>query len=152
MIVGLRRCRALLLAVFFCCIPVHSQSIFFEFQTHPDSPIAFVNYTPSTFRTGSDRRLDITVTNESGKATAAVVFQQTVAEGSKIFIVTLERISIVVKPRQKKCMTVSVADVWNRIQTAVRSGETIGKPVLSVVTVEFMDGALWNAPLGRSQK
>ena len=42
--------------------------------------------------------------------------------------------------------------MWNRIQTAFKSDETIGKPVLSVVVVEFIDGSVWRAPLDRAQK
>jgi hypothetical protein len=140
------RRRALLSALFFCCTCAHAQTIAFELHTHLDSPIALINFTPGTFRTGSDRRQFFTVKNESDKVTAGVVFQQAISSGSKTEILTLERVSIIIRPGEKKRLSVSVGDVWNRIQTAVKSGETIGKPVLSVVVVEFIDGSVWNAP------
>ena len=143
---------ALLSAFLFCCTFAHAQTIAFELQTHPDSPIALVSFTPSTFRIESDRRQFITVMNESNRVTAAVVFQQALGSGSKTEIVTLERVSIIIRPREKKRLSVSVRDVWNRLQTAVRTGETIGKPVLSIVVVEFIDGSVWSAPLDRPQK
>jgi len=140
---------AILVALALCWTPAHSQTIAFEFQTHPDSPIAFINYTPTTIRSGSDRRQFVAVKNESRKDTAALVFQQTILSGATTEIVSLERISMIIRPGQKKRMAVSVGDVWSRIQTAGKSGETIGKPVLSVVTVEFLDGTLWSAPMGQ---
>ena len=146
------RCRTLLSALFFCCTFAHAQTIGFELQTHPESPIALVNYTPSALRTGSDRRQFFTVKNKSDKVTAAVVFQQAIGSGSKTEILTLERVSIVIRPREKKRLSVSVGDVWNRIQAAVKSGDTIGKPELSVVVVEFIDGSSWSAPLDRAHK
>ena len=90
--------------------------------------------------------------NESDKVTAAVLFQQAISIGSKTEIVTLERVSIIIRPRERKRLSVTVRDLWNRIQTAVKSGETIGKPVLSVVAVEFIDGSLWSAPSDRAYK
>jgi hypothetical protein len=78
-----------------------------------------------------------------------VVFQQAISSESKTEIVTLERVSIMIRPREKKRLSVSVQDMWNRIQSAVKSGETIGKPELSVVVVEFIDGSVWSAPPDR---
>ena len=150
-ILSIRR-RAPLSALFFCCTLAHAQTIAFELHTHSDSPIALINFTPSAFRTGSDRRQFLTVKNESDRATAAVVFQQAISSGSKTEVVTLERVSIIIRPREKKRLSVSVQNVWNRIQTAVKAGETIGKPVLSVVVVEFIDGSSWSAPLDRAHK
>jgi hypothetical protein len=144
--------RALLSALFFCSAFAQAQTIAFELQTHLDSPIALVNLAPTTFRIEGDRRQFLTVKNESDKFTAAVVFQQAISSGSKTEIVTLERVSIIIRPGEKKRLSVSVLDVWNRIQTAVKAGETIGKPVLSVVVVEFIDGSLWSAPTGREHK
>jgi hypothetical protein len=40
----------------------------------------------------------------------------------------------------------------NRLRAAGKAGETIGKPVLSVVVVEFVDGSLWNAPVDPTQE
>src|SRR5260370_20466383 len=141
------RRRTLLSALFFCCAFAHAQTIAFELQTHPDSPIALVNSIPGTFRTESDRRQFLTVKNESDKVTAAVVFQQAIGSGSKTEIVTIERVSVIIRPHEKKRLSVSVRDVSNQLQAAVKAGETIGKPVLSVAVVEFIDGSAWSAPL-----
>jgi hypothetical protein len=140
------RRRALLSALFVLCTSAHAQTRAFELQTHLDSPIALVNFAPGTFRTESDRRQFFTVKNKSDKVTAAVVFQQTIGGGSRTEVVTLERVSIIIRPRESKRLSVSVRDVWNRIQTAADAGEAIGKPLLSVVVVEFIDGSLWSAP------
>ncbi|MBZ5619995.1 MAG: hypothetical protein LAQ69_14920 [Acidobacteriia bacterium] len=90
--------------------------------------------------------------NQSGKGTAEVIFQQTISRGANIDIVTLERISFIMRPGEKRRLSVSVGDVWARIQAAVKSDKTIGKPVLSVVAVEFLDGTLWSAPLDPAHK
>ena len=137
-------------ALFICCTFAQAQTITFEFQSPADSPITFVNFSPSTFRTQSDRRQFLTVKNESDKVTAAVVFQQAIESGSKTEIVTLERVSIIIRPREKKRLSVSVRDVWNLLQTAVKAGETLGKPVLSVAVVEFIGGSSWSASLDRA--
>jgi hypothetical protein len=144
--------RALLSALLFCCTLAHAQTIAFQLQTRPDSPIGLVNFTPNTFRIESDRRQFFTLRNESDKVTAAVVFQQTIGSGLNTEIVTLERVPVIIRPREKKRLSVSVRDVWNRMQTAVKSGQTIDRPILSVVVVEFIDGSLWSAPPDRSQK
>ena len=146
------RCRALLSALFFGCTFAHAQTIAFELQTYLDSPIALVEYTPSTFRIESDRRQFLTVKNESDRATAAVIFQQAISSGSKTEIVALERVSVIIRPREKKRLSVSVQNVWDRIQAAAKSGETMGKPILGVVVVEFIDGSSWSAPTERTHK
>jgi hypothetical protein len=146
------RRRAPLSALFLLCISAHAQTVAFEFLTHPDSPIAFVNFTPGTFRAESDRRQFLTVKNGSDKVASAVVFQQTFGNGAKTEIVALERISILIRPGEKKRLSVSVRDAWNRMQAAGKAGETTGKPVLSVVVVEFVDGSLWNAPVDPTQE
>ena len=143
------RRRTLLSALFICCSSAHAQTLAFELQTRPDSPIEVVEFAPGTFRSQSDRRQFVTVKNESDKVTAAVVFQQTVGNGSKAEIVTLERVSIVMRPREKKRLSVSVRDAWNYLQTAGKAGATIGKPVFSVAVVEFIDGSSWSAPPDR---
>jgi hypothetical protein len=145
------RRRALLSALFFCCTFARAQTIAFELQT-TDGPIALVNLAPSTFRTESDRRQFVTVKNESDKVTAAVVFQQAIGSGSRTEIVTLERVSIMIRPGEKKRLSISVRDVRNRIQAAVIAGETTGRPVLSVAVVEFIDGSAWSAPLDRTHE
>ena len=111
-----------------------------------------VNYSPSTVWIETDRRQFLTVRNESDKATAAVIFQQAIASGPRTEILTLERVSIIIRPREKKRLSVSVMDVWNRVRTAVKASETIGKPELSVVVVEFIDGSVWSAPPDRPRK
>jgi hypothetical protein len=92
------------------------------------------------------------VKNESDKVTSAVVFQQAIGSGTRTEIVALERVSIIIRPLEKKRLSVSVRDVWNQLQTAVKAGETIGKPVLSVAVVEFIDGSAWSAPLDRAHE
>lgn len=139
----------LLLALLLSCAPGHAQKIAFHFQTAQDCPVAFVEYTATTIRAGSDRRQFVTVKNSSGRGIAAMVFQQTISRGEKTEILTLERVSIIIGPREKKRLSVSVEDWWDRIQNAGGSDEGIGKPVLSVVVVEFVDGTQWNAPMGR---
>jgi len=145
------RRRTLLSSLFLCCSFAHAQAIAFELQTRLDSPIALVNFNPGMFRTQSDRRQLFTVKNESDKFTVAVVFQQTIGSGSKTEIVALERVSVIIRPGEKKRLSVSVRDVWDRIHT-VKAGETIGRPVLSVVVVEYIDGSSWNTPLDRAHK
>jgi hypothetical protein len=144
--------RALLSVLLFGCTFANAQTIVFQLRTHPDSPMALVDYNPSAFHIESDRRQFLTVKNESDRAAAAVIFQQAVASGSRTEIVTLERVSILIGPHEKKRLSVSVQDLWNRLQSALKSGETMGKPELSVVVVEFIDGSSWHAPLGRLQQ
>lgn len=146
------RRRTLLSALFFCCTFAHAQTVAFEFETHADSPVALVNFIPGTLRAASDRRQFFTVKNESDKVTAAVVFQQTIASGSKTEIVTIERVSIIMRPHEKKRLSVSVRDVWNQLQAVVKAGETTSKPVLSVTVVEFIDGSSWSAPVDRAHE
>jgi hypothetical protein len=137
--------RALVLSLLICCTTVQAQIIPFQFQTQPDCPIALVNSSP-TFGAGSDRRQFLTVKNRSAKSTIALIFQQAIWSEGKIDIIALERVSFIMRHGEQTRVSVSVADVLNRIEAAGRSGETIGKPVISVVTVEFLDGELWNAP------
>lgn len=144
--------RALLSVLLFGCTFANAQTIAFQLQTYLDSPMALVDYNPNAFRIESDRRQFLTVKNESDRVAAAVIFQQAVASGSRTEIITLERVSILIRPREKKRLSVSVQDMWNRLQSALQSGETIGKPELSVVVVEFIDGSLWSAPPDRRQK
>jgi hypothetical protein len=66
--------------------------------------------------------------------------------GSKTEIVALERVSIAIRPREKKRLSVSVQNVWDRIRAAAKPSETTGRPLLSIVAVEFLDGSSWNAP------
>jgi hypothetical protein len=146
------RLRAPLSALFFCCAWAHAQTIAFEIQTYPDSPIVLVNYTPSAFRIENDRRQFLTVKNASDKSAVAMLFQQAISRGSKTEIVSLERVSTTIRPRETRRLSVSVGDVWTRTQTAGKSGETVSKPVLSVVAVEFTDGSTWSAPSDRTQK
>jgi hypothetical protein len=146
----LNRRRASLSALLFCCLCADAQTITFELQTHPDSPVAIINFIPGILRAAADRRQFFTVKNESGKVAVAVVFQQTVGAGSKNEILTIERVSIIIRPHERKRLSVSVRDVWNQLQVAGKASETVGKPVLSVAVVEFIDGSSWSAPLDRA--
>ena len=146
------RRRTLLSALFLCCTFAHAQTIAFELQTNLGSPITLVTFTQGTFRTQSDRRQFLTVKNESDKVTAAVIFQQAIGSGSKTEIVALERVSVIIRPREKKRLSVSVRDVWNQLQATVKAGEATGKPVLSVAAVEFIDGSAWSAPLDQAHE
>jgi hypothetical protein len=144
------RRRVLLSALCLCCTTGHGQTIGFELQARQDCPIALVTFTSSAFRTQSDRRQFFTVKNDSEKAAAAVVFQQAFSIGSKNEIVALERVSIIIRPHEKKRLSISVRDIWDRIQTAAKASEAHSRPVLSVAVVEFIDGSAWNAPLDRT--
>ena len=139
--------RSLLWVPILCATFVHAQTVDFQLQTRPDCQIALLSLAPSTIRSESDRRRFLTVKNESEKFAAAVVFQQTIGSGPGAEIVTIERVSIIIRPRETKRLSVSVRDVSNRLQAAANGGEALGKPVLSVAVVEFTDGSAWHAPL-----
>ena len=141
----------LLPLLFFYSAMAHAQTVPFEFQTHPHSPVSIVNFIPGTLRAASDRRQFFTVKNDSDKVASAVVFQQTIATGSKTEIVTIELVSIIIRPHEKKRLSVSVRDVWNQLQAAGKETGTTPKPVLSVAVVEFIDGSAWSAPLPLAQ-
>jgi hypothetical protein len=70
------------------------------------------------------------------------MFEQTVTNGSKTEIVALERVSILFAAGEKRRVSIAVADMSRKLQ----SGEPLGRPVLSVVAVEFLDGTQWSAP------
>jgi len=141
----------LLPLLFFYSAMAHAQTVPFEFQTHPHSPVSIVNFIPGTLRAASDRRQFFTVKNDSDKVASAVVFQQTIATGSKTEIVTIELVSIIIRPHEKKRLSVSVRNVWNQLQAAGKETGTTPKPVLSVAVVEFIDGSAWSAPLPLAQ-
>jgi len=105
-----------------------------------------MSYTPAVFRAAGGRRQFVTMKNVSDKATAALLFQQTISDGSRVEIVALERISVVFRPRETKRLSISVEDVWNRIRSVDKPGVPISRPVLAVVAVEFLDGSTWSAP------
>ena len=117
------------------------QAVDFELRTFPESPVIFADPT-SAPAPGLPRRQLVTVKNDSRKSVAAVTFEQTVAAGSKIEIVALERVSILFAAGEKRRVSVAVGDMSAKLQ----SGEPVGRPVLSIVAVEFMDGSLWSAP------
>jgi hypothetical protein len=141
------RRRSLLLVPIVCATFVHAQPLDFQLQTHTGCPLALLNFAPGTIRSESDRRRFLTVKNESDKFAAAVVFQQTIGSGPSAEIVTIERVSILIRPRETKRLSVSVRDVSNQLQAAIKAGEAVGKPVLSVTVVEFTEGSAWHAPL-----
>jgi len=120
-----------------------AQTVDFELRTYPDSPVSFsgsaVDPAP-----GVPRRQFVTIRNDSQKSLAAVLFEQSVARGEKLSIVALERVEIVALAGAKKRVSLAVADMSQKLQ----SGEPLGRPVLRVVAVEFLDGSEWNAPTG----
>ncbi|HEY2016225.1 MAG TPA: hypothetical protein VGH38_22130 [Bryobacteraceae bacterium] len=146
MIASLHRCRVLLIVLACASTPGPAQTIPFEIRTHPDSPITFVNDKSSPWRSGVDRRIFVNIQNKSDKPVIAVTFEQTISTKAKTEIVSLERISIIISPREKKRLSVSVSEVLNRFKAAGDSDDKPGNPVLSVVAVEFLDGTLWDAP------
>jgi hypothetical protein len=120
-----------------------AQTIDFELHTFPESPVIFADSGNAPVP-GIPRRQFVTVRNQSKKSVAAVMFEQSVANGSKTEIVALERVSILFAAGEKRRVSVAVAEVLQKMQ----SGEPMERPVLSVVAVEFMDGSHWTAPTG----
>ena len=114
--------RSLLLIPILCATFVQAQALDFQLQTHTGCPVALLNFAPSTIRSEADRRRFLTVKNESDKTAAAVVFQQTIGSGPGAEIVTIERVSIIIRPRETKRLSVSVRDVSNRLQAANQRG------------------------------
>lgn len=125
------------------------QTVPFQFQAYTDSPIAFIGVTPTTVRQGSDRREFLTIRNESNKGVIGLIIEQAVPNDSQRKIVALEQISVLMRPGEKKRLSVSVLDVWNRIQAGARDGTAAGRPIISIVAVEFVDGSVWDAPSDR---
>ena len=123
-----------------------AQNIVFETRSPDGSPVALATANSPPWRAGAGRRIFVTVANKSEKAIAAVTLEQTISAGAKTRIVALERASIVIMPRQKKSVSVSVEDILERIKSAAASGEDVANPTLTGVAVEFLDGTLWNAP------
>ena len=121
----------------------HAQTVDFEMHTFPESPVVFAD-TANAVAPGVPRRQLVTVKNDSKKSVAAVVFEQTITAGSKIEIVALERVSILFAAGEKRRVSVAVDDMSAKL----RSAEPAGRPVLSIVAVEFMDGGVWCAPTG----
>ena len=138
-----------LLALVFGCTAVQAQPVAFDLRSYKDSPIALISYAPAVFRAEGGRRQFVTVKNVSDRVIAALVFQQTLADGSRREIVAIERVSVVFKPHDTKRLSVSVEETWNRVQRAARTGVSVRNPVLSIVSVEFIDGSTWSAPLGQ---
>jgi hypothetical protein len=124
-------------------VTAQAQTVDFELRTFPESPVVFADST-NTVEPGVPRRQLVTIRNEARKSVAAVMFEQSVANGSKIEIVALERVSILFAAGEKRRVSVAVADMFRKLQ----SGEPLGRPVLSIVAVEFLDGSQWNAPTG----
>jgi hypothetical protein len=121
----------------------YAQTVDFELRTYSESPVIFAD-TTNAVAPGVPRRQLVTVKNDSKKSVAAVTFEQTIAAGSKIEIVALERVSILFAAGEKRRVSVAVSDMSAKLQ----SGEPVGRPVLSIVAVEFMDGSVWSAPTG----
>lgn len=120
-----------------------AQTVDFELRTFPESPVVFAG-SANPAAPGVPRRQFVTVRNDSKKSVAAVMFEQSVANGSKTEIVALERVSVLFAAGETRRVSVAVADMSQKLQ----SGEPLGRPVLSVVAVEFLDGSQWSAPTG----
>lgn len=132
----------LAIALLLWCGLALGQTVDFELQTYPDCPVVFAD-NARTPAPGVPRRQFVTVRNASRKSVAAVTFQQSVSEGSKTEIVAIEHVDIAMAPGEKKRVSISVEEVRQR--------SLPGKPVLSAVAVEFLDGTLWNAPTKSAQ-
>ena len=127
---------------------IQAQAVTFDLQTVPDSPVVLTTYSPSMLRAEGGRRQFVTVKNVSDKVAVAMLFQLTVPGTPRDEIVSLERVSVVFRPRETKRVSVNVEDVWTRLQSAGNPGAGSRQPVMSIVAVEFLDGSLWNAPTG----
>jgi hypothetical protein len=128
----------LLLAVF-----AQAETIDFELRTFPESPVIFAD-SANAVAPGVPRRQLVTIRNAGRKSVAAVMFEQSVTNGSKTEIVAIERVSILFAAGEKRRVSIAVTDMSQKLQ----SGEQLGRPVLTVVAVEFLDGSQWNAPAG----
>ena len=140
----LRRSAAFFLSVFLYV--GRAQNIAFEMRSYPDSPIVFPNSSWTPWRAGSDYRMFVTIQNKSEKAVSGITFEAALSAGARREIVSLERVSLVILPQEKKRVSVTIMNVLDRARSAAAAGESTGNPVLSVVSVEFVDGALWHAP------
>ena len=125
------------------CGLAQAQTVDFELRAYPDSPVVFAGDNTRAAAPGVPHRQFVTIRNQSRKSVAAVIFQQTVSDGSKTGIVAIERVEIVMAPGEKKRITISVEEV--------RQKSPAERPVLSVVAVEFLDGGQWNAPTGSAK-
>jgi hypothetical protein len=125
------------------CSLAQAQTVDFELRTYPGCPIEFAGDSAPAAAPGVPRRQFVAIRNQSKKSVAAVIFQQTVSDGSKTEIVAIERVSIVMAAGEKKRITISVEEVRKKTPPA--------RPVLSAVAVEFLDGTLWNAPTPSAQ-
>ena len=121
------------------------QTVDFELRTSAESPVVFAG-SAREVAPGFPRRQFVTIRNEAKKSVAAVIFEQSVATGEKVQIVALERVGIVFSAGEKRRVSIAVADMAQKLQ----SGGPVGRPVLSVVAVEFLDGSQWSAPSGAS--
>jgi len=136
----MRRLLLLVLMTLFCM--ADSQTVDFEQKTYPDSPVVFVAEATRSVAPGVPKRQFITIKSESKKAISAVILQQTVSNGSKVEIIAIERVSQVMLGGEKKRVSIAVADMLAKLQSAASSE----RPVLTIVAVEFVDGTLWDAP------
>lgn len=128
-------------ALLACGNLARAQTVDFELRTFPESPVVFAT-SANLVVPGVPRRQFVTIKDDSKKSVAAVMFEQSVADGSKIAIVALERVSILFAGGEKRRVSVAVTDMFQKLQ----SGEPLGRPVLSIVAVEFLDGSQWTAP------
>src|SRR5580700_6006048 len=105
----MRRFVSTAAAVLVLCSTARAQIVDFELRTVPESPVVFADSVQSA-APGVPRRQMVTIKDASKKSVAAVVFEQTVANGSKTEIVAIERVSIVFAAGEKRRVTVAIAD------------------------------------------
>lgn len=129
-----------------------AQPVSFTLRTDPECPVALVSYTKSMFRTAATCRQFVTVKNVSGREVAGLLFQQAIPDGSRLKIIALEQASTIMRPHATKRLSVNVDDVWSLIQISAKTGVTVGKPELSIVVVDFVDGSTWIAPVGQVER
>lgn len=136
--------RSSLLALFAALLALAQNGpVDFELRTFPDSPVVFA--APLTQAApGAPHRQFVTVRNDSRKSAMALLFEQSVPAGGKTSIVAMERVPIVFASRETRRVSVSVEEILRKLS----SGELLGRPVLSLVAVEFLDGSQWSAPTG----
>src|ERR1700691_2351936 len=93
-----------------------AQTIDFELRTFPESPVIFAD-SANAVAPGVPRRQLVTIRNDARKSVAAVMFEQSVANGSKTEIVAIERVSILFAASEKRRVSVAVADMSRKLQS-----------------------------------
>jgi hypothetical protein len=138
------RLLAVLCVILFGSVPASGQAIDFEIQSLPGSPIAVVNERASLFRMGDERRQFLTFRNDSDKTIDGFLVEQSFETSAARRIVTLEYISVIMRPKERKRLSFSVADVWYLLKSGAGvAGHPPPTPILRIVGAEFLDGGYW---------